>query len=186
MHEITEWLAQARAGDKRSLDRVFTVLHAELKRLAAARVRNPGDTLSPTVLVNELYLRFSGRERLDVTDRLHFLATAARAMRGLAVDHLRATQAQKRGGGATPVTLSVELALAGSGDAVDLIALDQALDRLDAIDPAQRELVELHCFAGLDFVEIAALREVNERTVRRGWARACAFLATQLSGSGEI
>ena len=185
MSEITDWLARARAGDRASLDRVFAQLYGDLKRLAAVRGRGMGDTLSPTALVNELYLKFSGGRTIDLSDRLHFLATAARAMRGLAVDHIRAAQAQKRGGGVAPVTLSVELAGPG-GDPVDLLALDQALERLDAVDPQQRELVELHYFAGLDFVEIAALREVNERTVRRGWSRACAFLAAQMSGPADV
>lgn len=182
MGEITELLARARSGDRDSFDRVFAELYSELRRMAAQRSPGAGDTLSPTVLVNELYLKFSSGRGLQSLDRGHFLATAARAMRGLAVDHARAARAGKRGGGLDPVTLTAQLAGAG-GDPIDLIALDRALDRLDAIDPGLRELVELHWFAGLDFVEIAAMRKVNERTVRRGWTRACAFLATQMSGA---
>jgi len=182
MGEITELLARARSGDRASLDRVFAELYADLRRIAAQRRLGASDTLTPTALVNELYLKFSKGRALQSVDRTHFLATAARAMRGLAVDHARAARADKRGGGAEPVTLTAQLAGAG-GDPVDLIALDAALDRLDAVDPGLRELVELHWFAGLGFVEIAALREVNERTVRRAWTRACAFLAAQMSGN---
>lgn len=180
MSEVTELLERARLGDKASLDRVFALLYADLKRIAIRRAAVAGDTLSPTALVNELYLRFSEGRTMSLANRVHFLATAARAMRGLAIDHVRAAQAQKRGGRAQPVTLTADLA-APAGEPIDLLALDQALDRLDAVDPALRELVELRCFAGLELLEIAALREVNERTVRRGWTRACAFLAAQMS-----
>ena len=179
MTDITELLLRARDGDRASLDRVFHALYPELKRIAAARVGAHDRTLSPTVLVNELYLRFEGKS-LAVVDRRHFLACAARAMRGLAIDHARAAGADKRGGGLAPVTLTVEIADAASD--VDLLALDQALETLGAIDDELRELVELHWFAGLDFVDIAELRGVNERTVRRAWQRARAFLAAQLSG----
>lgn len=182
MGEITELLQRARSGDRDSFDQVFAALYADLKRIAGQRRLGNGDTLTPTALVNELYVKFSNGRTLHSVDRAHFLATAARAMRGLAVDHVRAARADKRGGGAEPVTLTAQLA-AASGDPIDLIALDSALDRLDAVDAALRELVELHWFAGLSFVEIAALREVNERTVRRGWTRACAFLSAQMSGS---
>lgn len=183
MGDITELLARVRCGDRDSFNRVFAELYADLKRIAVQRAAGAGNTLTPTALVNELYLKFSRGRSLQLVDRAHFLATAASAMRGLAVDHARAARAGKRGGGAEPVTLSAELTGA-SGDPIDLIALDHALEGLDAIDPGLRELVELHWFAGLDFVEIAALREVSERTVRRGWTRACAFLATQMSAQG--
>ncbi len=182
MGEITELLARARAGDRSSLDRVFSELYADLKRIAAQRMIGAGHTLTPTSLVSELYLKFSKGRALQSLDRAHFLATAARAMRGLAVDHARAARAGKRGGGAEPVTLTAQI-VGSAGDQIDLIALDSALGRLDAVDSTLSELVELHWFAGLSFVEIAALREVNERTVRRAWTRACAFLATQMSGS---
>jgi RNA polymerase sigma factor (TIGR02999 family) len=117
----------------------------------------------------------------QLADRQHFLACAARAMRLIVVDEARRVHAAKRGYGPPVAGLDPGL-LAADFDNDQLLAIDQALDALDAIDPAQRELVELHWFAGLDFVEIAALRDVNERTVRRGWQRARAFLAAQLSG----
>jgi len=139
--------------------------------------------LSATALVNEAWLKLAGGTAPPISDRQHFLACAARAMRLVIVDHARAVHAAKRGGGQPEVDLDPAL-LPADLDPVELLAIDQALEALDAIDPAQRELVELHWFAGFDFVEIATLREVDERTVRRAWQRARAFLATQLSGAG--
>ncbi len=185
MSEITELLERARSGDRASLDRIFTQLYSDLRRMAAQGAAGHGITLSPTALVNELYLRFSNGRSIDLSDRLHFLLTAAKAMRGLALDHARAAHAQKRGGGLSHDALTENLVGPG-GEVVDLLTLDQALARLGAVDAGLLETVELHHFAGLDFVEIAALRQVNERTVRRAWQRARAFLAAQLSGSAAI
>jgi RNA polymerase sigma factor (TIGR02999 family) len=180
MGEITELLVQARDGSRARLDAVFERLYPELKRLALARVRGGEVTLSATALVHEAWLKLSGNERLELKDRHHFLACAARAMRLVVIDHVRAVQTLRRGSGTPSLTFDGE-ALADHRDIDRLLALDQALDALERIDPMQRELVELHWFAGLDFVEIAELRGVNERTVRRGWQRARAFLEARLS-----
>jgi RNA polymerase sigma factor (TIGR02999 family) len=185
MGDITELLGRARDGDRSSLDAVFARLYPELKRIAQGRLGAGDDTLSATALVNEAWLRLSASETLDLKDRRHFLACAARAMRRLLIDHVRAAQATKRGDGRPAADLDLGL-VPDPSDREQLLAIDQALDALGEIDPAQRELVELHWFAGLDFVEIATVRGVNERTVRRGWQRARAFLQVQLSGSGPI
>lgn len=179
MAEITELLGQARTGDRAALDRVFELLYPELRRAARLQGASPDATLTPTVLINELYLHLGRNRPLDVVDRRHFLACAARAMRHLAIDEARRGAAGKRGGDWTPVTLTD--GFAEDSRPIDVLALDQALDALEAVDPEQRELVELHWFAGVDFVEIAALRGVNERTIRRGWLRARAFLAARLA-----
>jgi RNA polymerase sigma factor (TIGR02999 family) len=181
MGDITELLARARDGDRGSLDAVFARLYPELKQLARRRGAGPDATLSATALVNEAWLKLTSGSVPQLADRQHFLACAARAMRLIVVDEARRVHAAKRGYGPPVAGLDPGL-LAADFDNDQLLAIDQALDALDAIDPAQRELVELHWFAGLDFVEIAALRDVNERTVRRGWQRARAFLAAQLSG----
>lgn len=181
MSEITELLIRARDGDRACLDAVFARLYPELKRLAARRAAGADATLSATALVNEAWLKLTGGDTPQLVDRQHFLACAARAMRLVVVDQARAVHAAKRGGGQPPIDVDPAL-LPEDIDPAEMLAIDQALDALDAIDPAQRELVELHWFAGLDFVEIAALRAVNERTVRRAWQRARAFLAAQLSG----
>jgi RNA polymerase sigma factor (TIGR02999 family) len=180
--DITQWLAEARAGRRDSLGLVFERLYPELRRLAQSRLSRGERTLSPTVLVHESWLRLSRNQKLDLVDRHHFMATAARAMRAVVIDHVRAERAGKRGGDAVTVTLGAALDAVGGTDA-DLLALDQALDALDALDPAQRELVELHFFGGLEFQEIAAARGVNEKTVRRHWQRARAFLLAQLADS---
>lgn len=182
MAEITELLGQARSGDRAALDRVFELLYPELRRAARLQGASADATLTPTVLISELYLHLGRNRPLDIVDRRHFLACAARAMRHLMIDDARRGAAGKRGGGWTPVTLTD--GLAEDSRPIDLLALDQALDALEAIDPEQRELVELHWFAGVDFVEIAALRGVNERTIRRAWLRARAFLAAQLASPG--
>lgn len=180
MGDITELLVRARDGDRSSLDAVFARLYPELKRLAQGRVGPGDDTLSATALVNEAWLRLSTTETLDLKDRRHFLALAARAMRRLLIDHVRGSQAAKRGDGLRAAELDPGL-IPDPSDREQLLAIDQALDALGEVDPEQRELVELHWFAGLDFVEIAELRGVNERTVRRGWQRARAFLEARLS-----
>lgn len=185
MAEITQLLQQARNGDRASLDRVFEALYPELRRAAQWRGQGASATLSPTALVNELYLRMSRAERLELVDRRHFLACAARAMRGLMVDAARASSAQKRGGGEQAVTLTVNLA-APAAEPVDLLDLDRALQRLDALDPDLRELVELRFFAGLEFSELAELRGVSVRTLQRAWTRASAFLAAQLSSPADF
>lgn len=183
--EITALLAQARGGRREALDAVFERLYPALRRTARSRMLETEGTLTPTVIVHEAWLRMSCNAGLSLLDRHHFMACAARAMRAVAVDHLRASSADKRGGGAVTITLSAALSEAHS-ESPDLLAIDQALDALDALDPAQRELVELHFFAGLQFQEIAVLRAVDERTVRRHWQRARAFLLAQVADpSGE-
>ena len=180
MSEITQWLVQARSGEKAGLDRVFEALYPELRQLARARLSSGDRTLSPTALVHESWLRLSQNEGLSLVDRQHFMACAARAMRAVVIDHVRAAQADKRGGGAATVTLGEAFGEKASTGGPDLLAIDQALDLLDGIDPMQRELVELHFFGGLELQEIAVARGVNEKTVRRHWQRARAFLLTQL------
>jgi len=178
--DVTEWLAQARHGDSRALDRVFERLYPELKRLAGARTPSGGRTLTPTVLVHDLYVRMIGKHELVLEDRRHFLACAARAMRGIAVDHSRRAAADKRGGGAIESGAAVE-DVAGEGFPADLIALDRALEVLDTVSPRQREIVELHYFAGLDYADIGELFGCNERTAKREWSRARAFLYACMS-----
>jgi RNA polymerase sigma factor (TIGR02999 family) len=183
MSDITQWLMQARSGGQSGLDRVFEALYPELRLLARARVSLGDATLSPTALVHESWLRLSQNASLNLTDRHHFMACAARAMRAIVIDHVRAAQADKRGGGAATVTLGAALGESACTGGPDLLAIDQALHLLDEIDPLQRELVELHFFGGLELQEIAAARGVNEKTVRRHWQRARAFLLAKLDDS---
>jgi RNA polymerase sigma factor (TIGR02999 family) len=181
MGEITELLQQARGRDPAVLKQVYALLFAELKRHAQLQLGRPGQTLSPTVLVNESYLRLAGNAALSLNDRHHFLACAAAAMRAIWVDHVRRSTAQKRGSGEAALALdSAEALSVAVPEEADLLALDQALDRLDQVNPRQRELVELRWFAGLEFAAIAELLEISERTAKREWERARAFLHAQL------
>jgi RNA polymerase sigma factor (TIGR02999 family) len=179
MSEITELLARSSAGDAAALDAVFGQVYPELRRLAAAQFARGHHTLTPTALVHEAYLRLLGNARLELTDRRHFFACVARAMRNIVVDHLRARNAEKRGGGATPVTLE-GLGLESERLSPQLLDLVDAIDALGALNPRQREVVELHFFAGLGYPEIGELLGCSERTVIREWQRARAFMHAQL------
>jgi RNA polymerase sigma factor (TIGR02999 family) len=181
MGDITALLLEARDGDASKLAAVFAALYPQLKRLAAWRSASlrAGGTLTPTVLVHETYLKLVRSGDLELQDRRHFFACAARAMRQLVIDHARAVAAGKRGGGALPADLRD--ADGAALPAVQWLDLDRALDALDEIDREQRELVELRYFAGLSGEEIAELRGCSVRTVERGWRRARAFLHARLA-----
>lgn len=180
--DITQLLQQCNAGDRSALDRVFDLLYRELRRLAGQRVAQAGgaQTLTPTGLVHEAYLKLARASSLSLENRGHFLACAARAMRLVLTDLARQRGADKRGGEATRVALHENLA-ESAGPGIDVLDLERALDALDAVDPALRELAELRYFSGLSVEEIAALRGVTDRTVFRQWQQARAFLQLQLA-----
>jgi RNA polymerase sigma factor (TIGR02999 family) len=182
MSDITELLSQAHSGDAQALGIVFDRLYPELRKVASSHVRGEGHTMSPTVLIHEAYLRLLGNEQLTLTDRRHFLACAARTMRGVMVDYIRHVTAAKRGGSASNVCID-DLAgvLPEARPSDDLLALDSALDSLDQVSPRQREIVELRYFAGIEFAAIAELLQCSERTAKREWARARAFLHACMS-----
>lgn len=174
-------LERARNGEPEQIEKVFAALYSELRNLAAARLGDPNQTLTPTVLVHEVYLHLTGNATLNLNDRKHFFACAARSMRCIVVDHARRRLAARRGSGMAPVTLDEALVCSeASAPDSDLLSLDQALDRLDMIDPRQRQVVELHYFAGLTFTEIAALLECSRNTTKRDWERARSFLHAEL------
>lgn len=161
---------------------MFLRLYAELRSIAGRLLRREaeGHTLQPTALVHEAWLKLAGEHGLQPTDRQHFLALAARAMRQVLVDSARRRRAAKRGGAAVNITLSDSV----SGLAIpldDLIAVDDALTQLAANDERLARVVELRFFAGLSEEEIAAALEVTTRTVQRDWAKARAWLHSELS-----
>lgn len=181
MSEITRLLTPE-SGGAPDLDAVFERLYPELKQLARANLSrlNPGETLTPTALVNEAWLKLVHTDTLDLKSKRHFFACAARAMRHIVVDGVRARMSEKRAGRLNAVTLSEEhLALAETPQ--QLLGLDQALDELDRMSPQQRELVELKFFAGLSVREIGRMMEIPERSMWREWERAKAFLHARLS-----
>ncbi len=162
------------------VDAMTEQVYAELRRVAAAYLRRerPGQTLQPTALVNEAYVRLAGQHpRFE--NRAHFCAIAANAMRQILVERARARHAKKRGGGAARVTLNEGLAAAPEAT-VDLSALDEALERLAALDAQQARIVELRFFGGLSVEETAEVMGISPATVKRHWAVARAWLAREL------
>ncbi|HEV8398096.1 MAG TPA: ECF-type sigma factor [Vicinamibacterales bacterium] len=179
---IVAMAARADSGDAEARNALFAALYDELHRLAQAHVRRSAGpiTLSATTLLHEVYVNLAGRGALAFPDRSRFLGYASRAMRGLIVDYVRQRTAQKRGGDLTFTTLDEEEPPAPT---VDLERLTGALDDLAALDPALAELVDLKFFCGFSFGEIAAMRQVSERTVQRDWAKARALLHQSLDQS---
>jgi RNA polymerase sigma factor (TIGR02999 family) len=177
--EVTRILASLRDGDHAALDRLFPLVYHELRELARRQLRRGphGATLQATGLVHEVYLKLADGSTLDAESRGHFLGIAARAMRQVLIDQARARLAQKRGGEWQRTTLS------DGDDAVDVapddvIALNDALDELE---PRQRQVVEYRFFVGMEEQEIATILGVTERTVRRDWVKARAWLFRSLA-----
>jgi RNA polymerase sigma-70 factor (ECF subfamily) len=164
-------------------DELVAQVYKELRRLAAAYMRRerPGQTIQATALVHEAYLRLAGAGT-PWRDERHFVGIAARSMRQILVERARARGAQKRWGGLDRVSLVDSLMAATTGDAM-LPALDEALTRLEAIDPAQARIVELRFFGGLSIEETAAALDISPATLKRRWALARAWLFRELSAA---
>jgi RNA polymerase sigma factor (TIGR02999 family) len=179
--EITSLLRRWRAGDRAAVDELAPLVYDELKKLArsALRGRPPGQTLQPTALVHELFVRLLGRPAMNLEDRHHFFALAAKLLRQVLVDQARARGAQKRGGGTVCVD-ATGVELASSPPAVDLLDLDRALEKLRQHEPQAERLVELRFFAGLTIEESAVVMARSEASLSRDWALARAFLFREL------
>jgi RNA polymerase sigma factor (TIGR02999 family) len=169
-------------GARQELDELFSVTYEELRRLAYAVRRNDSSlTLSPTALVNEAWLKLASSPPFASTSPLHFKRIAARAMRQVLVEAARRRNASKRGGDGETVFVTFDEALeqtASSGD--DLLALEEALEELERLEPRQALLVESRFFGGLDVAETAVLLDVSEVTVHRDWRAAKAWLSHRL------
>ena len=181
---VTQWLLDWGRSDKRGLDRMLPVLYEELHRLASHYLNREatGHTLQPTAPVHEAYLRLVDQRRVDWRNRAQFLGLAANMMRRILVNHARDRAAQKRGGGAAAVSLSLVEAPSGRPD-VELIALEDALQRLAALDERKGKVVELKFFGGLTIQEIAEVLQVSAATVEREWAFARAWLYEAIEGT---
>lgn len=177
--DLTAQLNAARAGNQAAAAAALAQVYAELKQLARGVLRGSGQTLNPTALVHEAFLKLIPDAQQSFADRAHFFRLAARAMRQILIDQVRAHSAEKRGGQWVRTDLSERLA-ATAVDRIDLLAVDAALDRLQAFDPALAELVEAYFFAGFTFEEIAGLTQSSERSVRRQWEVARLFLMREL------
>ena len=184
--QITVLLRRAAAGDRAALDAVYASLYPDLKRLARARLRQQGrgESVSTTLLVHESFVRLAGARDLRLEDRRHFFAYAAKTMRNIIIDNAREHLAERRGGGAEHVTLgdadSDAMQLADTGASDELVRVNEALRELETVDAELAELVEMRYFGGYSEVEIAELQGINERTVRRRWDKARAWLFVAL------
>ena len=182
---LTQLLARWEAGDRDALVDLMPAVYNDLRRLANHHLagERAGHTLAPTALVHEVYLRLGSYEAISWQDRAHFFAMASKIMRRVLVDHARKKRAAKRGGGESAVTL-IESREAGTGpDGVDLIALDEALTQLEALDERQCRIVQMRFFGGLRNEEIAEVLGISVPTVKRDWAVAKLWLRRALSGS---
>jgi RNA polymerase sigma factor (TIGR02999 family) len=184
MSEVTELLDAMDEGDPKAAAQLLPLVYDELRRLAAARLaaEPSGNTLQPTALVHEAFLRLVGSPDGDRWDhRGHFFAAAAEAMRRILIDHARRKAAAKHGGAMRRQVLDPDAAPAAE-PREDLLALDEALARLEAADPEKANLVKLRYFAGLTLAEAAAALNLSERTAGRHWAYARAWLRRAVEG----
>jgi RNA polymerase sigma factor (TIGR02999 family) len=176
--DITTLVRAAGNGDTAARDALFALLYDELKRIARKQVRNAASpTLDTTSLVHEAYIKLACPGSLSLHDRKHFFVLAAKAMRQIVVDHVRARNAGKRGGSAQAVTMNGLTDKSAQEVAPDkLLELDRALTALQTRQPRLSNLIELRFFTGLELAEIAAMQDVSERTLNRDWQRARAEL----------
>src|SRR5215467_10751027 len=176
-----EVIEAAEKADGGATEALFATLYSELHRLAKRQLarRGRGITLGVTTLLHEAYLDMAGRSGTDFADRARFMGYAARVMRTLIIDHVRNRQAQKRGGQFELTSLTSGL-VESSADARELTQISEALDKLAEADPELAELVDMKFFCGFSFGEIAAMRKLSERTVKRQWRKARMYLHRQL------
>jgi RNA polymerase sigma factor (TIGR02999 family) len=178
---VTEILADLRHGAPGARDDLFRLVYEELRRVAGAQMRRetPDHTLTPTALVHEAYLRLMGTSA-DWKDRSHFFTTAARAMRSILVDYARTRKAQKRGGGRCRVTFD-ESTDAGTRPLEDIVAVHEALAKLETRDPEGSRVVELRFFAGLSLEETARVIGITKTAAHRSWNHARAWLYCEIA-----
>ena len=181
MSDLTELLLASQAGAPGAVDRLMPLVYDELKVLAAGylRAERADHTLQTTGLVHEAYLKLVDQRRTTWQNRAHFFGIAAQAMRRILVDHARRRRARKRDAG-RPVTLDEELA-GQDAESGDLLAVDQALERLALLDARQARIVELRYFGGLSIEQTAEALEISPATVKRDWVSAKAWLQRELS-----
>lgn len=181
--EVTRLLDDWSGGDRGALDALMPLIHEELHGLARRYLsrEHPGHTLQPTALINEAYLRLVGERAMSWQSRAHFIGVTAQLMRFILVDHARSRQAQKRGAGAVRVTFDESLPVSDERGP-EVVALDDAMTRLAAVDPRKGRIAELRYFGGLSVEETAEALEVSVATVMRDWRLARAWLQRELAG----
>ena len=183
--DVTRLLRQLRLGDQDAAGKLISAVYGELRQMAGRAMRNerPGHTLQPTALVHEAFLKLAGGAGVEWRDRAHFFGVAARLMREILVDYARKRSAAKRGSGAR-ITLDESLLI--SEDRLgDVIAMDEVVKRLEALDPRQGRIVELRFFGGLSVEEVAEVMQISTPTVKREWQSAKAWLHRELTRGSE-
>jgi RNA polymerase sigma-70 factor (ECF subfamily) len=181
--QVTQLLCQWREGDPKALEKLIPLVQPELQRMAQhyMSLERPGHTLQTTALLDDAYLQLAGKTHPQWQNRAHFFAVAAQIMRRIMVDHARQRHALKRSGGAIRITLD-ECAAVTQTRAAELLALDEALEKLAAFDPRKARVVEMRYFGGLTMEEIGDVLKVHVNTVTRDWTAARAWLFATLSG----
>ena len=180
--EITVLLASIQVGDPQAREKLMHLVYRELRRRAAYHMKSEraGHTLQPTALVNEAYLKLVEQPNINFESRAHFFGIAARLMRQILIDHARAHRAAQRGGGQDKLSLDSALVFAPE-KSKEVVDLDEALTRLEQIDPRQGRIVELLYFGGLSVKETATVLGISERTVKRDWSFARLWLKRELT-----
>ena len=181
--EITEILRNWADGENGSLDELMPLVYDELHRQAKRHLRreNKGHTLQTSALIHEAYIKLVGQRSTNWQNRSHFFAIASQMMRRILVDHARTKHREKRGGDGVKLALDEAMAVAESDSSVDLIALDDALTRLEKLDKQQSRVVELRYFSGLSLDDVADLLKISPSTAARDWAMAKAWLHRELT-----
>ncbi len=187
MTDLTQLFADFADGDPSAADRILALVYDELRRLAAQKLarEEPGITLQPTALVHEAWLRIGGQENADWHDRRYFFGACGEAMRRILVDNARARSREKRGGGRKGVDLDTGLEK-DAPQSLDLLALDEALLKLEAEHPRKARLVELRFFAGMEIEEAALALSISRATADRDWVFAKAFLHHEIHKGDEL
>lgn len=184
--DVTRLLKQIDGGDKEAANRLVPLVYEDLRKLADHHIRNErlGHTLQPTALVHEAYLRIVDLKEVDWQSRAHFIAVASTLMRRILIDHARRRLAAKRGSGKrVDFEKTREAGQLSLEQSAELLALDQALDRLAELDPRQCRIVEMRYFGGLSMEEIAHALGLSGRTVKRDWTAARVWLRNEMSGN---
>ena len=181
--QITQWLRRLHDGDEAALEQLMPLLYDELRHIARKQLRGerPGHTLSTTGLVNEAYLRLVDQRQLRAEDRPQFFAIAATTMRRILIDYARARKRLKRGGDQHPIPLEEAEQFLSDAEADEVLALDDALDRLAALEPRAAQVVQCRFFSGLTLDETAQALGVSAKTVQRDWIAARAWLRKEIA-----
>ncbi len=184
--QITQLLKEWGEGKGQALDELMPLVYSELKRLAGSYLRRerPDHTLQSAALVNEAYVRLIDQNQVQWQNRAHFFGIAAQMMRRILVDHARGHLADKRGAGAPVLSLD-EVVVEAQNHSVDLLDLDEALSKLEKLDPQQGKIVELRFFSGLSIEETATVLGISPATVKREWAAARAWLYREVSAKAN-